>query len=403
MTPPLLAGVSVLAAEQMHALPHGTQLLALMGAEVIKVEPPGGESGRTGLPALLDRDGRRTGSTFIRNNLAKSSIVTDLKQPAGRELFLRLAGTVDAVVENFRPGTAAKLGIGYEAVHAVNARAVYVSICGFGNRTDPPSPYRDWPAYAPIVEGMAGLYEYSRRVDDPPRPALAGALGDTAAGLYAVIGLLAALHERERTGVGRYVDVAMYDAMIAIADVVHLDSMGVVPSRALEGIGIITAFRARDGWFTVEVVREPHFVRLAEAVGHKEWLTDDRFANRVDWSRHLDAVIRPAVEAWASTRSKRDAAAELAERGVVAGPVNSAADIRADPHVVARRLVHELDADSSTVAVVGNPIDFGGSPTDGAEPAPWPLLGADTDRVLSERLGLTPEELSDLRARGVVA
>jgi len=354
MTPPLLAGVSVLAAEQMHALPHGTQLLALMGAEVIKVEPPGGESGRTGLPALLDRDGRRTGSTFIRNNLAKSSIVTDLKQPAGRELFLRLAGTVDAVVENFRPGTAAKLGIGYEAVHAVNARAVYVSICGFGNRTDPPSPYRDWPAYAPIVEGMAGLYEYSRRVDDPPRPALAGALGDTAAGLYAVIGLLAALHERERTGVGRYVDVAMYDAMIAIADVVHLDSMGVVPSRALEGIGIITAFRARNGWFTVEVVREPHFVRLAEG-------------------------------------------------GVVAGPVNSAADIRADPHVVARRLVHELDADSSTVAVVGNPIDFGGSPADGAEPAPWPLLGADTDRVLSERLGLTPEELSDLRARGVVA
>jgi crotonobetainyl-CoA:carnitine CoA-transferase CaiB-like acyl-CoA transferase len=185
---------------------------------------------------------------------------------------------------------------------------------------------------------------------------------------------------------------------------VHLDSMGVVPSRALEGIGILTAFRARDGWFTVEVVREPHFVRLAEAVGHEEWLTDDRFANRVDWSRHLDAVIRPAVEAWAATRSKRDAAAELAGRGVVAGPVNDAADIRADPHVRARRLVHQVHAaDGHTVAVVGNPIDFGGSAGDGGEPAPWPLLGADTDRVLSDRLGLTLEELSDLRARGVVA
>ncbi|MEE8274064.1 MAG: CoA transferase, partial [Alphaproteobacteria bacterium] len=217
---------------------------------------------------VRDRDGSDTGMTFVRNNLGKASIALDLKTAAGRELFLELAGTVDAVAENFRPGTADRLGIGWDAVHERHPAAIYVSVSGFGNRSDPPSPYREWAAYAPIVEGMAGLYEYSRRGDEPPRLALAGALGDTGPGLYAAIGLLAALHERSRTGVGRYVDVSMYDAMIAIADIVNPASMGVEPSRALDGIGILHAFRAKDGWFAVEVVREPHFPRFAKAVGH---------------------------------------------------------------------------------------------------------------------------------------
>src|SRR4051794_27731774 len=160
MTATPLRGVSVLAAEQMHALPHATQLLALLGADVIKVEPPSGDAGRSGRPTSPDRDGRPTGSTFIRNNLGKASIAIDLKQDTGRDLFLRLAATVAAVAENFRPGTADRLGIGYEAVRAVHPSVVYVSVSGFGNTTDPPSPYREWAAYAPIVEGMAGLYEY---------------------------------------------------------------------------------------------------------------------------------------------------------------------------------------------------------------------------------------------------
>ena len=239
-----LDGITVLAAEQMHSLPHATQLLALMGAEVIKVEPPGGDAGRSGRPTLVDRDAGPVGSTFIRNNLSKSSVVIDLKSERGSDLFLRLAATVDVVAENFRPGTATKLGIAYDDVQRVNPRAVYVSISGFGNTESPSSPYREWAAYAPIVEGMAGLYEYSREPTVPPRPALAGALGDTAPGLYAVIGVLTALHERERTGRGRYVDISMYDSMIAVADVVHPASMGVEPSHAVDGIGILQRVRA---------------------------------------------------------------------------------------------------------------------------------------------------------------
>ncbi len=174
---------------------------------------------------------------------------------------------MDVVAENFRPGTADGLGIGYDAVRATNPSVIYVSVSGFGNRPEPPSPYRQWAAYAPIVEGMAGLYEYSRTGDERPRPAVAGALGDTGPGLYAVIGVLAALFERTMTGLGTYVDIAMYDAMIAIADVVHPASMGVDPSRALDGIGILHTFRAEDGWFAVEVVREAHFPRFARGGG----------------------------------------------------------------------------------------------------------------------------------------
>ena len=157
--------------------------------------------------------------------------------------------------------------------------------------------------------------------------------------------------------------------MIAVADVVHPASMGVEPSHAVDGIGILHAFRAHDGFFTVEVVREEHFPRFATAVGHPEWLDDARLLTRSGWSAHIDDVIRPGVEAWAATRSKRDAATELARHGVAAGPVDTAADIRADPHVRARAFVHEfspLGAEDPDVAVVGSPIAFHPNPPGGA-------------------------------------
>jgi formyl-CoA transferase len=400
-----LKGLKILAPEQMMALPHATQLLALLGAEVLKVEPLGGESGRHGRPMVGERDGSETGSTFVRNNLAKESIAIDLKSERGRDLFLDLAARVDAVVENFRPGTVDKLGIGYDAVRARNPEVIYLSISGFGNRTNPPSPYRERAAYAPIVEAMAGLYEYAREGDDPPRLASAGAIGDTGPGLYAVIGLLSALHQRERTGRGCHVDVSMYDAMIAIADVVHIASVDVVPSLATRGIGIFDSFRASDGWFAVEIVREPHFPRFCEAVGHPEWKEDPRLATRSGWAEHLESVIRPAVEEWARGRGKAEAAAELARHGVAAGPVNTAADIVDDPHVRSRGLVHHFEDPTreAPVHVVGSPLYFGPRGEEN-EPAPkrWPLVGEQTESVLEAWLGLSPETIETFRKEGVV-
>lgn len=399
-----LAGITILAPEQMHAMPHATQLMGFMGAQVIKVEALEGEPGRAGRPAVREPDGRASGSTFIRNNLGKASVAIDLKAEAGRDLFLRLAADVDVVAENFRAGTADRLGIGYPAVREVNPAVVYVSISGFGNQREPESPYRAWPAYAPIVESMAGLYEYGRREDAAPQLAIAGALGDTGAGLYAVIGTLAALHDRARSGRGAYVDVSMYDSMIALADVVHLASMGTDPSRALSGIGILHSFRARDGWFTVEVVRENHFPRFAGAVGRPEWIEDPRLATRKGWDDHMEDVIRPAVEAWAAGLTKREAAGRLAAAGVAAGPVQNAADIEDDPHVKSRGIVHHVPAPdaSRTISIVGNPIGFQREADLPEPPGSWPMLGADTDRVLAGRLGLGTQEIERLRSEGVI-
>ncbi|MGZ4757016.1 MAG: CaiB/BaiF CoA transferase family protein, partial [Acidimicrobiia bacterium] len=208
-----LDGIRVLAAEQMQALPYATQMLARLGAEVVKVEHPvHGESGRASTPAMLDPEGRKVGATYLRNNLNKRSLGIDLKAPEGRDLFLALAGRFEVVAEKFKAGTLDRMGLGYDVLAAAHPRIIYVSISGFGNTAD--TPYRDWPAYASIVEAMSGIYEYKTGPDHPPVTIPVGALGDISSALFAVIGILAALRHREHTGLGQYVDVAMLDAMI---------------------------------------------------------------------------------------------------------------------------------------------------------------------------------------------
>ena len=194
-----LDGVRVLALEQMQSLPWCTQLLARLGADVVKIEPPnGGDQGRGSLPAMVDPEGRKVGATFLRNNLGKRSVTVDLKNPEGRDLVLALAPKFDVVAQNFKAGTLDRLGLGYAAVSAVHPAAIYLSISGFG--TTVASPYDRWPAFAPIVEAMSGIYEFKRPGDEPPVVAPVGALGDIGAGLFATVGVLAALRHREATG-----------------------------------------------------------------------------------------------------------------------------------------------------------------------------------------------------------
>ena len=201
-----LDGIRILAVEQMAALPFATQLLARLGAEVVKVEhPTTGDSGRGSHPAVADPDGRPVGATFLRNNLNKRSLAIDLKQPEGVDLVLRLAPRFDVFGENFRAGTAARLGIGYEAVRATHPAVVYLSISGFGQ--DPASPYREMGAYAAIVEGMSGIYEYKRAPGRPPAANPVGALGDISSALFGAVGVLAALRHRDHTGVGQHLSL----------------------------------------------------------------------------------------------------------------------------------------------------------------------------------------------------
>src|SRR5947207_9450210 len=208
----------------MQALPYATQLLARLGADVVKVEAPSGESGRGSQPSMLDPDGRIVGATFLRNNLNKRSVTIDLKADRGRELFLDLVPNFDVVAENFKAGTMDRLGLGYEALAERRPDVIYVSVSGFGASG---SPYESWPAYASIVEAMSGIYEFLNPPDEPPRANPVGALGDISAALFATIGVLAELRHRDATGEGHRVEIAMLDAAVAMTDIVmNLTSLG---------------------------------------------------------------------------------------------------------------------------------------------------------------------------------
>ena len=398
-----LEGVRVLAAEQMQALPYATQLLARLGADVVKVEHPvHGESGRASTPAMTDPQGRKVGATYLRNNFDKRSVGLDLKSPEGRELFLRLAANFDVIAENFKPGTMERMGLGYDVIAAKYPRAIYVSISGFGNTTE--TPYRDWPAYASIVEAMSGVYDY-RHPGEPPLTIPVGALGDISSALFGVVGILAALRHRDRTGEGQYVDIAMFDAMIAMTDVVtNFWSMGVRPEPG-KGLEVICeGFRASDGYVVAQIVREHQFLALADLIGKPEWKNDPRFATRAGWPEHLETVIRPAVDAWASQRTKLEASRELTAAGIVAGPSNHANDVIADPHVAARHMLVEMertDGVAEPVLVPGNPVKLSKMAEGPETRVPW--VGEHTAAVLNAELGLTEAELVGLRARGVVS
>ncbi len=399
-----LDGVRVLALEQMQALPFATQLLARLGADVVKVErPDGGDLGRGSQPSMPDPEGRPMGATFLRNNLNKRSIAIDLKSDRGRQLVLDLAPKFDIVAENFKAGALGRMGLGYDDVAAVHPAAIYLSISGFGNTVD--SPYDNWPAYAGVAEAMSGLYEWKRAPGEPPTVSPVGALGDIGTAMFGVVGVLAALRHRDQTGIGQHVDIAMFDSMVAFADVVtNYWSMGVRPEPGAGLAMILDGFEAGAGWFMIQVGREHEFARLAGVLGHDEWVDDERFATRAGWRAHIDE-IRAAVKIWAADMTNVDACHALAAAGVAAGPVLSAEQVIADEHVAARNMLVEIPrtggAADGPVIVPGNPIKMSGMTDGGDVRMPW--LGEHTAEVLMTELAMTAEEVQQLSADGDVA
>jgi crotonobetainyl-CoA:carnitine CoA-transferase CaiB-like acyl-CoA transferase len=401
-----LSGVRILALEQMQALPNATQLLSRFGADVIKVEAPErGDSGRAAQPAAVVNPGDApVGATFLRNNAGKRSIAVDLKDPRGRAVVLELATRVDVVAENLGPGRAERLGLAYDDVRAANRAAVYLSISGFGAAGD--SPYATWPAYAAVAEAMSGIYEHARRAGHAPVVNPVGGLGDTGTGLYAVIGVLAALRHRDRTGQGQFVDVSMYDAMLAMCDIVtNFWSLGLrrEPDRDLPNPVILDSFRARDGWLMLQVSRRHQFDRFADLLGRPEWKDDERLATPWGWAEHLEDIVRPAVEAWAGGLGKAEAARQLAEAGIAAAPCNTADDVVADPHVRAHHMLVEIprfDDVAQPVLGAGNPVKLSAMPDQPSGRVP--RLGEDTSAVLGELLGMDETAIKELRSAGVI-
>lgn len=397
-----LAGLRVLAIEQMQALPFATQLLARLGADVVKVEhPTEGDMARPSYPFVRDAEGRQMGATFLRNNLNKRSVGIDLKSERGRDLILRLAPKFDIVAENFKAGTLDRMGLGYSAIEAVHPKVIYLSISGFGNLVS--SPYDSWPAFASVAEAMSGMYEFKRVGDNPPAVSPFGALGDTTSGLFATIGVLAALRQRDTTGIGQHVDIAMYDALISMADIVaEYWSMGMRDNAALPLI--MDGFRASDGWFVIQAGRPFQFHRLADLIGKPEWKTDERLQTPPQWREHMETLIRPGVESWAASLPKLEICHLLANAGVAAGPCNSAEDVINDVHVKQRNMIVEIprtDGVEQPVLVPGNPVKMSRMADGPDTRMPW--LGEHTQEVLRGELSLSDDEVAALKAAGVVA
>jgi len=348
---------------------------------------------------MEDPEGRKVGATFLRNNFNKRSLCVDLKNPAGRDLVLRLAPAFDVVCQNFKAGTIERLGLGYEDVCTVHPSVVYLSVSGFGTLT--PTTYDGWPAYAPVAEAMAGLYTYLGEPDYPPPVSPMGTLGDTGSALFALVGVLTALLHRDRTGEGQHVDIAMFDSMVAMADAgVNYWSLGMKDGGFAPLIN--HSFRAKDGWFLIQCGRKHQFDKLAATVGKPEWVDDPRLPDAPSWFDHLEDIVRPAIEGWATDKTKLEASRALAEAGVAAGPVNTAADVLRDPHVQAHHMIVSMDRTDGVeepVLAVGNPIKMSGVAEHEDTRIPW--VGEHTDEVLRET-GLDDDEIGKLRADGAI-
>ncbi len=403
-----LSHIRVLDLSRVLAGPWAGQILADLGAEVIKVERPsaGDDTRGWGPPYLKDGMGRDTSEAayYLAANRGKQSVTVDITRPEGQVLVRELAAQCDVVLENFKVGGLAKYGLDYESLKAVNPRLIYCSVTGFGQS----GPYKDLPGYDFMIQGLGGLMSLTGEPDGAPGggPMKVGvALADVMTGLYATIGVLAALAHRDRTGEGQRVDMALLDVQVAVLanQAMNYLTSGVAPKRlgnAHPNIVPYQAFHAEDGYFILAVGNDGQFARFAELAGHPEWAVDERFASNRARVAHRETLV-PQVAAAIRARPRDWWLAELNRVGVPCGPINTLEQVFADPQVQHRGMKLELPHPAAgTVALVGSPLKLSASPVE-YRAAP-PLLGEHTETVLAERLGLGPERLAELRAQGVI-
>lgn len=380
-----LAGIRVLDFTQMLSGPYCAMLLADQGADVIKIESSQGDTTRINGPFLSGDSEEVFGGYFTSVNRNKRSVVLDLKSPKGVEAVLRLVDTAHVVVENFRSGVMERLGLSYETLSERNPAIVYATIRGFGDRRSGESPYDSWPAYDVVAQAMGGLMGITG--PDPDTPVKIGpGVGDILPGTMAAFGILAALLNSRTTGKGQFVDVAMYDAILALCErIVYQHSYsGAVPRPEGNGHPLFAPFglfRAADGWVAIAVPSDSFWQILSEIMGAPELAEDERFSKKLARGRHRD-IINGIVGSWVARHGKAELA-EILGGKVPFGPVNTIEDIFADPHVEARGMLARVDLPGvETQAVVANtPIKLSSTPG-GVHFAP-PRLGEHTDEVLS--------------------
>jgi len=393
-----LSDVTVLDLTWVLSGPFGSMLLCDLGARVIKVErPPHGDVARTTGPYIDSESGY-----FFSINRGKESICLDLKRPEGVELLLRLAEKADVVMENFTPGTMEALGVGYDVLAARNPRLVYAATSGFGQT----GPERHRSALDIIVQGMGGIMSITGEPGGPPvRPGIS--LGDIAAGLYTAIGVLGALHERERSGRGQLVDISMLDCQIAILEnaFVRYFATGEAPKAIGTRHPLTTPFQAfptADGWIVLAVSWgvENQWELFCATIGLPELIDDRRFDTPGLRTRNHDA-LEPLLNEALRRKTTSEWLRELDAIALPCGPLNDIPSAAEQPQVKARGMLVDVQHPSGfSLKVPDTPVKL--SRTPGGIQGPPPAIGEHTDAVLRSLLGMADDEIARLREEGVV-
>ena len=394
-----LSGIRIIDMTHNQAGPACAQILAFLGADVIKLEEPkGGDVARRNMRDRQDSDSL----FFLLFNANKRSLTLNLKTGRGKELFRQLIEKSDVLLENFGPGALDRLGFGYDALKKINPRLIYATIKGFGTY----GPYRDFKSYEPIAQAMGGAMSITGFPENPPTYVVP-AIGDSGTGMHMAIGILAALQQRHTTGQGQHVEVSMQDAVVNIIRVSLRDHQrfgAPMPRRGNQmGRGVpSTVYPCAPGGpndYAFITAQQQMWPAFCGAIGRPELAEDPRFANEeARWENR--AALNAIIEEWTRARSKHEVMRILGAAGVPCGACQDTGEVLADPHLKAREMIVDVDYPArGTYQTVGCPIKLSDSPVQVSRP---PLLGEHTEPLLGELCGAGAAEVERLRDDGVV-
>ncbi|GGE37861.1 CoA transferase [Agaricicola taiwanensis] len=398
--PAPLEGLRVLEIARILAGPWAGQILADLGADVIKVESPNGDDTRGwGPPFVEGPEGPESAAYFHACNRGKRSIAIDFSKPGGQQIVRDLAAKADVVIENFKVGGLEKFGLDHRSLRALNPRLIYCSVTGFGQT----GPYAHRAGYDIMIQGMGGIMDLTGEPDREPQK-MGVAFVDIFTGVYSVVAIQAALAHRDKTGEGQHIDMALLDTLTGVLGNQALNYLvsGTAPRRlgnAHPSIVPYQVFPTSDGHFIAAVGNDGQFRRFVTVLGAPELADHSSYATNPSRVTHRETLV-PLITALTANFTRDDLLARLEAEGVPAGPINTVADVFADPQVLHRGMRMDLPADDGTVPSVRTPILMSASPLSYTKAAPQ--LGGDTAAVLAE-LGRSAEEIAQLTAEGIVA